>query len=99
MRGPSSSTRPDRGMTQRLVTIKNRAGIHARPAALLVQTAGRFAAKVFLEKDGERVNGKSIMGVLMLAIARDEKIFLEAEGADERDAFDKLTAFLENGGV
>ena len=81
------------------ITVKHKLGLHARPAAGFVQLARQFASEIIIEKNGERVNGKSIMGVLMLAIARDEKIFLEAEGADERDAFDKLTAFLENGGV
>jgi phosphocarrier protein len=83
-------------MTQRLVTIKNRAGIHARPAALLVQTAGRFAAKVFLEKDGERVNGKSIMGIITLAATYNTEIRIIAEGEDEKEAVDALARLFEN---
>ncbi len=83
-------------MTQRLVTIKNRAGIHARPAALLVQTAGRFAAKIFLEKDGERVNGKSIMGIITLAATYNTPIRIIAEGVDEKEAVDALARLFEN---
>ena len=83
-------------MTQRLVTIKNRAGIHARPAALLVQTAGRFASKIFLEKDGERVNGKSIMGIITLAATYNTPNRIIAEGADEKEAVDALARLFEN---
>ncbi len=83
-------------MTQKLVTIKNRAGIHARPAALLVQTAGRFAAKVFLEKDGERINGKSIMGIITLAATYNTEIRIIAEGEDEKEAVDALARLFEN---
>jgi phosphocarrier protein len=83
-------------MTQKLVTIKNRAGIHARPAALLVQTAGRFAAKIFLEKDGERVNGKSIMGIITLAATYNTAIRIIAEGVDEKEAVDALARLFEN---
>ena len=54
-------------MVERIVTIRNRAGMHARPAALLVKTASSFTSKVYIEKDNERVNGKSIMGVITSA--------------------------------
>ena len=53
-------------MVERIVTIRNRAGMHARPAALLVKTASEFESQIFIEKDSERVNGKSIMGVITL---------------------------------
>jgi phosphocarrier protein HPr len=83
-------------MTEKLVTIKNRAGIHARPAALLVQTAGRFAAKIYLEKDGERINGKSIMGIITLGATYNTPIRIIAEGADEQEAVDALARLFEN---
>jgi phosphocarrier protein len=83
-------------MTEKLVTIRNRAGIHARPAALLVQTAGRFAAKIFQEKDGELVNGKSIMGIITLAATYNTPIRIIAEGADEKEAVDALARLFEN---
>jgi phosphocarrier protein HPr len=83
-------------MTEKLVTIKNRAGIHARPAAMLVQTAGRFAAKVYLEKDGEQINGKSIMGIITLGATYNTPIRIIADGADEREAVDALARLFEN---
>lgn len=83
-------------MTEKLVTIKNRAGIHARPAAMLVQTAGRFAAKVYLEKDGERINGKLIMGIITLGATYNTPIRIIADGADEREAVDALARLFEN---
>lgn len=83
-------------MTEKLVTIRNRAGIHARPAALLVQTAGRFAARIFLEKDGERINAKSIMGIITLGATFNTPIRIIAEGADEKEAVDALARLFEN---
>jgi phosphocarrier protein HPr len=83
-------------MTQKLITIRNRAGIHARPAAMLVQTAGRFASKIYLEKDGERINGKSIMGIITLAATYNTPIRIIAEGADEKEAVDALARLFEN---
>lgn len=83
-------------MTEKRITIKNRAGIHARPAAMLVQTASRFASKVYLEKDGERVNGKSIMGIITLGATYNTPIRIIAEGADEQEAVDALVRLFEN---
>lgn len=70
----------------------NKLGIHARPAAMFVKTANRFECDVFVEKDGERVNGKSIMGLMMLAAGKGSKLHLIAEGADA----DKVIAEIEN---
>lgn len=84
-------------MARKEITIQHKLGLHARPAAAFVKLARQFAADVFIEKNGERVNGKSIMGVMMLAIGRGEKIALETLGTDETQALDELTAFLENG--
>lgn len=66
--------------------IVNKAGLHARAAALLVQTAGRFQSRVLVEKDGETVNGKSIMGVMMLAATMGSVIAVNVEGPDEEAA-------------
>jgi len=82
-------------MVEKTVTIKNRAGIHARPAALLVQTANRFAANIFLEKDGDKINGKSIMGILTLAATYDSPIKIIAEGSDEQDALQSICRLFE----
>jgi phosphocarrier protein HPr len=83
-------------MIEMMVRIKNRAGIHARPAALLVQAANRFASQIFLEKDGEKVNGKSIMGIITLAATYDAEIKLIAEGEDEKEAIGTLSRLFDN---
>jgi phosphocarrier protein len=68
-------------LTRELV-ILNRYGLHARPAALFVKTSNRFKAEVWVEKDGEEVNGKSIMGLMMLAAGHGSKITVSAAGSD-----------------
>ena len=64
------------------VTIKNRNGLHARPAAMFVKIAGRARSEVWVEKDGERINGKSIMGLMMLAAGCGSVLHISAEGSD-----------------
>jgi phosphocarrier protein len=64
------------------LTIENRNGLHARPAALFVKTSSRFQAEVWVEKDGEKVNGKSIMGLMMLAAGKGSVLRVSAEGDD-----------------
>ena len=82
-------------MVERRVTITNRLGIHARPATLLVQAASRFRADVFLSKgDVSRINGKSIMGVMMLAAEQGAEILVEAEGEDANEAVDAIAELL-----
>jgi phosphocarrier protein len=71
----------DQRLTRELV-ILNRYGLHARPAALFVKTSNRFKADVWVEKDGEEVNGKSIMGLMMLAAGHGSKLKVSAAGAD-----------------
>lgn len=82
---------------QRTVEIVNRAGLHARPAAEFVKLAGRFDCEIQVERDGLEVNGKSIMGVLMLAAERGSRIVIRAEGDDATAALDRLAAFVECG--
>ena len=77
-------------------TIQNRLGLHARAAALLVKTANRFASEVTLEKDGLEVNGKSIMGILMLAVSKGSKITLRVEGKDSAQAILALSKLFED---
>ncbi len=77
-------------------TIRNRLGLHARAAALLVKTANRFASEITLERDGLEVNGKSIMGILMLAASKGTKITLKAEGKDSAQAIKTLGELIEN---
>ncbi len=75
--------------------VGNKLGIHARPAAMFVKTANRFNCDIFVEKDGEKVNGKSIMGLLMLAAGQGSKLKLHAEGQDAARALNELEALLK----
>ena len=72
------------------LTVINRLGIHARPAALFVKIAGKFSSQISVEKDGETINGKSIMGLMMLAAAQGSKLTVTAEGADAEAAVKSL---------
>lgn len=81
-------------ITKELV-VTNKLGIHARPAALFVRTANRFDCDIFVEKDGERVNGKSIMGLMMLAAGPGSKLVLHAEGGDAAHAAVELEALVK----
>ncbi|MGA2639856.1 MAG: HPr family phosphocarrier protein [Spirochaetia bacterium] len=83
-------------MVERIVTIRNRAGMHARPAALLVKTASSFTSQVFIEKDSERVNGKSIMGVITLGATFNTPLKIIAEGPDESEAVDAIQKLFDN---
>jgi phosphocarrier protein HPr len=78
-------------------TIVNRLGLHARAAAQLVQTANRFHADVTVMKDGEVVNGKSIMGILMLAAPKGSQIEVEVTGEDMEQAFSTIAKLIKNG--
>jgi phosphocarrier protein HPr len=78
----------------RELTIANRLGIHARPAALFVKTASKFRSEIFVEKDGERINGKSIMGLMMLAAGPGCRLRVEASGADAPDAMAALEELI-----
>lgn len=82
-------------MIQKTTTIKNRAGIHARPAALIVQTASQFESNIFLEKDSEKINAKSIMGIITLGASYKTDITISAEGSDEAEAVEAITALFD----
>lgn len=82
-------------MVERTVTIRNRAGMHARPAALLVKTASSFSSQIFIEKDSERVNGKSIMGVITLGATYNTPLRVIADGPDEVQALDAIERLFE----
>jgi phosphocarrier protein HPr len=77
-------------------TIKNRLGLHARAAALLVKTANRFVSEITIEKDGVEVNGKSIMGILMLAASKGTKITVKVNGKDSTQAVQVLRKLIED---
>lgn len=83
-------------MKEEKVVVKNRAGIHARPAALIVQTAGKFRSKIMFKKENEEINAKSIMGIITLGAAYNTEIMVCAEGPDENDAVAALARLFEN---
>lgn len=76
------------------VTVKLKTGLHARPAALFVQEANKFSSEIFVEKNEKRVNAKSIMGIMSLAISSGTQIHIAAEGADAEMAVQALVAFV-----
>lgn len=77
------------------LTVQNKLGIHARPAAMFVKTASRFTCEIMVEKDGETVNGKSIMGLMMLAAGPGSKLSLHANGNDAQEAISEIEALLQ----
>jgi phosphocarrier protein len=84
-------------MTSQEVTVVNRLGMHARAAAKFVHLATRFEARVKVARDGREMDGKSIMGILLLAAARGSTITISADGADEQDAVAALAALVQSG--
>ena len=80
---------------QENIKLINKLGLHARPAALLVQAASKFSCKIELEYDGTRVNGKSIMGVMMLAAANGSEITFYLDGDDAEESLAGLRALIE----
>lgn len=84
-------------MVEREVTIKNRAGLHTRPAASLVKTAAKFKSDFFIDKDGMQINGKSIIGVMTLAAEQGARLLLRFNGDDELEACSAVVALFENG--
>jgi len=79
---------------EREVVIKNKQGLHARPAAVFVQVANKFESEITVRKDSEEVNGKSIMGILMLAAEEGCTVNLKAKGIDAKEAIDELEQIL-----
>ncbi len=82
-------------MVSREVTIINKLGLHARPAAQLVKTASKFESEIMLRREGLEVNGKSIMGVMMLAAEKGAKIMVIAKGRDENEALEAMVKVFE----
>ena len=82
-------------MIVKKMIIRNKMGLHARPAALFVETASRYRSDIWLSKDGVEVNGKSIMGILMLAAESGHEIELKVDGKDEEEALEELTELLD----
>ena len=82
-------------MPSKQLTISNKLGIHARPAAQFVKTASKFESDIRVEKDGEEVDGKSIMGLMMLAAGHGSVLTIIAEGTDAEDALNSLGTLVE----
>jgi phosphocarrier protein HPr len=83
-------------MIERATEIVNRLGLHARAAAKLVHTAGGFQSRVTVEKDGEEVDAKSILGILLLAAGQGSRVTIRCDGQDEEDAMRAVTALFAN---
>ena len=83
-------------MTEKITTIKNRAGIHARPATLIVKEASRFKSSVFIEKDSEKINAKSILNILTLGGTYNSEIKIIADGEDETEAVEALIKLIDS---
>ena len=84
-------------MIKKSTKIVNKLGLHARPSALLVTTAGKFESEVHFTKNGLRVNGKSIMGVMMLAAEMGSEIIVEVDGPDENTAIEAIIEVINSG--
>ena len=83
-------------MIERTAEIVNRLGLHARAAAKLVHTAGAFESQVTLAKDGEEVDAKSILGILLMAAAQGSEVVVRSDGPDEEAAMDAVLALIAN---
>src|SRR6202790_1150072 len=92
------SRKPSSASSQKVskeVTILNRLGLHARPSAMFVKVCNRHKCDIWVERDGEQVNGKSIMGLMMLAAGQGTKLVLSAEGADAEKGIQELELLIE----
>lgn len=91
----ASDTTPTRKDFEKMLVVKNKLGVHARPAAMIVRVANRYKAEIFFEKDDEQVNGKSIMGLMMLAAGEGSKIRVTASGDDAKEACEAVEELFE----
>jgi len=83
-------------MIEKEIIIKNKTGLHARPAAIFVETADRFESEMELVFDGITVNAKSIIGVLSLGIGKGDKVLMRINGKDEEEVLEKMLEMVEN---
>ncbi|MBK9247793.1 MAG: HPr family phosphocarrier protein [Ignavibacteria bacterium] len=84
-------------MLQETLTVRNRAGLHTRPAAMLVKLAAKFKCEIFLNRDGYDINAKSIIGVMTLAAEQGSELILTTDGIDEQVALEELRMLFETG--
>ena len=87
------TTGPDKKISKE-ITILNRLGLHARPSAMFVKACNRYKCDIWVEKDGEQVNGKSIMGLMMLAAGQGSKLLVTCEGSDAEKAVQELEELI-----
>lgn len=83
-------------MIEKILTVRNRAGIHARPAALIAQTANNFSAEIIMEKGSTTVNAKSIMGVITMAAGYNTTLTLKVDGSDEKEAAEAIEKLFDS---
>ncbi len=83
-------------MAERKVTVQNKTGLHARPAALFVQKANQFKSEIHIIKDSKEINAKSIMGVMSLGVGQGTVILIRADGEDAQQAVDALVELVES---
>ena len=84
-------------MVEREVTVRNRAGLHTRPASMLVRTASQFESEIFLRRDNYEINGKSVIGVMTLAAEQGATLDLIVDGEDENEAVEAIAELFEDG--
>lgn len=84
-------------MITKMVKIKNSVGLHARPAALFVRTCSKYRSDIFVEKDGKKINAKSIMGIMALGVYPNEEVKIIVDGVDEEAAIKDIMDLIENG--
>jgi phosphocarrier protein len=84
-------------MTERTVTVTNQAGIHTRPASIIVRTASSFDADIIIQRGAYEINGKSVIGVMTLAAEQGAKLTLRADGSDEKEALAALADLFARG--
>mgnify|MGYP006278877145 CR=1 FL=1 len=84
-------------MIERELTVRNRAGLHTRPASMLVRTASQFDAEIFLRRDGYEINGKSVIGVMTLAAEQGATLTLVVDGEDEEAAAEAIADLFDDG--
>jgi phosphocarrier protein len=84
-------------MIEKIVTIKNKAGLHTRPAATIVKLAAKYKCEFFISRDGMNINGKSIIGVMTLAAEEGSKLTLTFDGEDEQEAAKEIVDFFDRG--
>lgn len=82
-------------MIKKVAIIKNKLGLHARPASLFVKTAAMYKSRVALIKDGIEVDGKSIMGVLMLGAEKNSQVEIKVDGEDEKETLEAILSLIE----